>query len=190
LISPKGLAFLGHFSFRFDLAPLTVTAAQSIPARIMCGRYTYFPGEFSDLRLTWKVDEDIPLLKPRYNIAPSQEAPVIIEADGRRKIELFQWGLIPSWAKDPAIGNKMINARAETLAEKPSFKRLLGQRRCLVLADGFYEWVRHEVACVIVRRRHPTEPAVPSAVPYEEGRTGNEPSKSPRTMYSSVSRRV
>jgi putative SOS response-associated peptidase YedK len=106
----------------------------------MCGRYTYFPGEFSDLRLTWQVDEDIPLLKPRYNIAPSQEAPVIVEADRKRTIELFQWGLIPSWAKDPAIGNKMINARAETLAEKPSFKRLFKSRRCLVLADGFYEW--------------------------------------------------
>jgi putative SOS response-associated peptidase YedK len=94
----------------------------------MCGRYTYFPGEFSDLRLTWKVDQ-IPLLAPRYNIAPSQEAPVILQTDGERRIELFQWGLIPSWAKDPAIGNKMINARAETLAEKPSFKRLLGKRR-------------------------------------------------------------
>lgn len=106
----------------------------------MCGRYTYFPGEFSDLRLTWKVDSDIPLLKPRYNIAPSQEAPVIVQAEGKRSIELFQWGFVPSWAKDPASGNKMINARAETLAEKPSFKRLLKGRRCLVLSDGFYEW--------------------------------------------------
>jgi putative SOS response-associated peptidase YedK len=91
----------------------------------MGGRYTYFPGEFSDLRLTWKVDS-IPLLKPRYNIAPSQEAPVIVQADGKRTLTLFRWGLIPTWAKDPAIGNKMINARAETLAEKPSFKRLGG----------------------------------------------------------------
>jgi putative SOS response-associated peptidase YedK len=78
----------------------------------MCGRYTYIPGKFSDLRLTWKVDAEIPMLKPRYNIAPSQEAPVIVQTDGKRTIELFQWGLIPSWAKDPAIGNKMINARA------------------------------------------------------------------------------
>jgi putative SOS response-associated peptidase YedK len=79
-------------------------------------------------------------LKPRYNIAPGQVAPVIVNAHGKRSIELFQWGLIPSWAKDPAIVNKMINARAETLAEKPSFKRLLKGRRCLVLADSFYEW--------------------------------------------------
>jgi putative SOS response-associated peptidase YedK len=105
----------------------------------MCGRYTYFPGEFSDLRLTWNVDS-IPLLKPRYNIAPSQDAPVIVQAAGKRTLELFRWGLIPWWARDPAIGNRMINARAETLAEKPAFKDLLEKRRCLVLADGFYEW--------------------------------------------------
>ena len=105
----------------------------------MCGRYTYFPSEFSDLRLTWNVDE-IFGLTPRYNIAPTQEAPVIIQADGKRTLEMFRWGLIPWWAKDPAIGNRMINARAETLGEKPAFKNLLGTRRCLVLADGFYEW--------------------------------------------------
>ena len=82
----------------------------------------------------------IPLLKPRYNIAPTQEAPVIVQADGKRTVKLFRWGLIPWWANDPAIGNRMINARAETLADKPAFKDLLGKRRCLVLADGFYEW--------------------------------------------------
>ena len=102
----------------------------------MCGRYTYIPGEFSDLRLTWKVDEVFGL-KPRYNIAPTQEAPVVVQAAGKPTLELFRWGLIPVWARDPAIGNKMINARAETLAEKSSFKRLLKSRRCLVLADGF-----------------------------------------------------
>ena len=107
----------------------------------MCGRYTYFPGEFSDLRLTWNVDEVFGLdLKPRYNIAPTQEAPVIVQMDGKRTLELFRWGLIPWWATDPAIGNRMINARAETLAEKPAFNNLLGNRHCLVLADGFYEW--------------------------------------------------
>jgi putative SOS response-associated peptidase YedK len=83
-------------------------------------RKQVFPGEFSDLRLTWKVDGEIPLLKPRYNIAPSQEAPVIVQADGRRRIELFQWGLIPSWAKDPAIGNKMINNGEDYFRLKPT----------------------------------------------------------------------
>ena len=103
------------------------------PAEFMCGRYTYFPGEFSDLRLTWDVDEVFGL-KPRYNIAPTQEAPVVVHTNRKRTLELFRWGLIPSWAKDPAIGNRMINARAETLAEKPAFKNLLVKRRCLVLA--------------------------------------------------------
>ena len=88
----------------------------------MCGRYTYFPREFSDLRLTWNVDEVFGL-KPRYNIAPTQEAPVIVQAAGKRTLELSRWGLIPWWAKDPAIGNRMINARAETLAEEPAFKK-------------------------------------------------------------------
>jgi putative SOS response-associated peptidase YedK len=97
----------------------------------MCGRYAYFPREFSDLRLTWNVDEVFGLyLKPRYNIAPTQEAPVIVQSARKRTLKLFRWGLIPWWAKDPAIGNTMINARAETLAEKPAFKNLLGKRRC------------------------------------------------------------
>jgi len=82
-------------------------------------------------------------LQPRYNIAPSQKAPVILidgNQGGERIMEELRWGLIPSWAKDPAIGNKLINARAETLAEKASFKRPFQTRRCLVPADGFYEW--------------------------------------------------
>jgi putative SOS response-associated peptidase YedK len=118
---------------------LNVAQCGGIAPFAMCGRYTYFPSEFSDLRLTWNVDEVFDL-KPCYNIAPTQEAPVIVQAAGKRTVELFRWGLIPWWAKDPAIGNRMINARAETLAEKPVFKDLLGKRRCLVLADGFYEW--------------------------------------------------
>ncbi len=78
-------------------------------------------------------------IAPRYNIAPIQAVPVIPN-DNEAQVKLFRWGLIPFWAKDPAIGNRMINARAETLAEKPSFKAAYQYRRCLVLADGFYEW--------------------------------------------------
>jgi putative SOS response-associated peptidase YedK len=107
----------------------------------MCGRYTYFPREFANLRVRWNLEE-IALVAPRYNIAPSQEAPVVVLAGPKRKMEMFRWGLVPSWAKDPAIGNKMINARAETLSERSSFKELLMTRRCLILADGFYEWRR------------------------------------------------
>lgn len=79
---------------------------------------------------------------PRYNIAPTQEILVIVEDDGGRRVETMRWGLIPSWADDPKIGNRLINARAETVFEKPSFKRAAQHRRCLILADGFYEWQR------------------------------------------------
>ena len=86
----------------------------------MCGRYGFAPGEFREIRIRFNIDSDIPLFSPRYNIAPSQSAPVITKLEGANRVELFQWGLVPSWAKDPTIGNRMINARAETLAEKPS----------------------------------------------------------------------
>ncbi len=76
---------------------------------------------------------------PSYNIAPTKTV-IVVGDDGRRHLTEMQWGLIPSWAKDPAIGNRMINARAETLAVKPAFRVALRQRRCLVVADGFYEW--------------------------------------------------
>ena len=82
---------------------------------------------------------------PRYNIAPSQRAPVILAGSQGREIHALRWGLIPSWAKDPDMGNRLINARAETVHEKPSFRSSFRKRRCLVPADGFYEWqVRDE----------------------------------------------
>jgi putative SOS response-associated peptidase YedK len=77
--------------------------------------------------------------RPRYNIAPGQDVLCVIR-DGENRIEHLRWGLIPFWAKDPAIGNRLINARAETVAEKPSFRSAFAKRRCLVVADGFYEW--------------------------------------------------
>ena len=82
-------------------------------------------------------------LAPRYNIAPSQPIAAITQnafGDGKRVLEGLRWGLVPSWAKDTSIGNKMINARMETLLEKPAFKRALARRRCLIPASGFYEW--------------------------------------------------
>ncbi len=77
--------------------------------------------------------------RPRYNIAPTQLVAVVYDASPR-VLSAARWGLIPSWAKDPSIGARMINARAETLAERPAFRNLLKRRRCLVLADSFYEW--------------------------------------------------
>jgi len=81
---------------------------------------------------------------PRYNIAPSQPIAVVpnlpVKENQKPRLDFYVWGLIPSWAKDPDIGNRMINARSETLSEKPSFKNAYRRRRCLILADGFYEW--------------------------------------------------
>lgn len=90
--------------------------------------------------------------EPRYNIAPSQPAPVIIKAD-EFEMKMMKWGLVPYWAKDPKIGFKLINARAETITEKPSFKTAFKKRRCLVPADGFYEWDKNKVARVKIPHR-------------------------------------
>ncbi|MCB9076773.1 MAG: SOS response-associated peptidase [Anaerolineaceae bacterium] len=108
----------------------------------MCGRYT-LKATAQKLAEAFVDHANVPTdMPPRYNIAPSQPVAVIANSE-RHQVEFFQWGLIPSWAKDPKIGNRMINARSETLAEKPSFRTAYRRRRCLVLADGFYEWRRN-----------------------------------------------
>jgi putative SOS response-associated peptidase YedK len=103
----------------------------------MCGRYT-LTASIQTIAETFGVPASLET-EARYNVAPTQQV-VTIMRNGADHLALLQWGLIPSWAKDESIGAKMINARAETLAEKPSFKRLLHSRRCLIVADGFYEW--------------------------------------------------
>ena len=102
----------------------------------------------------FETASDEPDWNPRYNIAPTQPVPVIRQnpKEPRRELSLMRWGLIPSWAKDMSSAAMMINARSETAATKPAFRDPLANRRCLVPADGFYEWLRHEAACVIVRR--------------------------------------
>lgn len=105
----------------------------------MCGRFT-LTLTFQEVAEILKITDEIDW-KPRYNIAPSQQVPVLVN-EGERQLKLFQWGLVPFWAKDPAIGNKMINARAETIDTKPSFRHSFQKQRCLILADGFYEWKR------------------------------------------------
>ena len=107
----------------------------------MCGRFTA-SFEFRDIKLLFNLQRDLSLFAPRYNIAPSQEVPVIVQNDGVNELKLMKWGLVPSWAPDSSIGDRMINARAETVTETPSFKRLVAQQRCLIPADGFYEWRR------------------------------------------------
>lgn len=110
----------------------------------MCGRFTLItPAQV--LAEQFELVE-IPALSPRYNVAPTQPVAAVRQPPGneRRELAMLRWGLVPFWAKDPAIGSRMINARSETAAEKPSFRAAFQQRRCLVLADGFYEWQRLE----------------------------------------------
>lgn len=106
----------------------------------MCGRYTV-GAEPSALIEHFEPDEVLLALQPRYNVAPSQVVAILrYDEQARRVLAPARWGLVPSWAKDPAIGNRMINARAETVADKPAFRAALRRRRCIVAADGFYEW--------------------------------------------------
>ena len=111
----------------------------------MCGRYTL---KTANPRLQELFGlQDLPQLVPRFNIAPTQSAMTIravAAATDLREAIMMRWGLIPLWAKDMAIGNRMINARAETVAEKPAFRQAFSKRRCLIPADGFYEWQKLE----------------------------------------------
>jgi putative SOS response-associated peptidase YedK len=104
----------------------------------MCGRFVRIT-PVSVLAVKFKAEKVFSNLVPSYNIAPSQEI-IIIKDEGIRQLIQCKWGLIPSWAKDPSIGNKMINARSETVSEKPAFRSAFKKKRCLVIADGFYEW--------------------------------------------------
>ncbi|MFO7768119.1 MAG: SOS response-associated peptidase [bacterium] len=111
----------------------------------MCGRYTLTPsvGELlKQLGLLGDLEESL----PRYNVAPTQRVPVLRleeeDPEGPFRADLFRWGLIPSWVRDPSIGNRMINARSETIIERPSFKDPFAGRRCVVLTDGWYEWLK------------------------------------------------
>lgn len=103
----------------------------------MCGRFTLKQPE--RIRLP-NYYSDFPVLKPRYNIAPSQEVLTVVERGSNREATLLQWGLIPPWSKE---AKGIINARVETIEEKPSFSESFKNRRCLIFADGFYEWERH-----------------------------------------------
>ncbi|MBB6455370.1 putative SOS response-associated peptidase YedK [Salirhabdus euzebyi] len=105
----------------------------------MCGRFTLLAEELEILE-AFGIAHRIEDYEPRYNIAPGQNILAIVHDGEQNRAGYLKWGLVPSWAKDESIGYKMINARTETAAEKPSFKRLMERRRCLVVADSFYEW--------------------------------------------------
>jgi putative SOS response-associated peptidase YedK len=107
----------------------------------MCGRYT-LTVPLSNLVDAFEVPPPEFDYLPRYNIAPTQQVPVVAQDEQGRRMGLLRWGLIPSWSKDPAMGSRLINARSETAAEKPAFRSAFQRRRCLVPADGFFEWKR------------------------------------------------
>jgi len=131
-----------------------------VPAlkRKVCGRFTLaarpqdLQQEFPDF---W-FPSDLP---PRYNIAPSQQT-LVLPGDGAFQARSMRWGLVPAWARDPAIGNRMINARSETVLERPAFRSAFRKRRCLVCADGFYEWQGSPP------RRRPFHITLPGGVPF------------------------
>lgn len=105
----------------------------------MCGRFTLLENKTS-INKRFLLATSIEEIPPRYNIAPSEDVFAVIYDGKKRRGGYIQWGLIPSWAKDEKIGNNMINARLESAHEKPSFKHLLTRKRCLIIADSFYEW--------------------------------------------------
>lgn len=109
---------------------------------VVCGRFS-LTTELDVLLERFQIDQtSMDEYIPRFNIAPSQQIPAVIRANQMNRMGTLRWGLIPFWAKDASISNKLINARSETAQEKASFKHALKQRRCLILSDGFYEWKR------------------------------------------------
>src|SRR5215203_5548831 len=107
----------------------------------MCGRYT-LRTPVEKLAEEFGLEDSSVDLPPNYNVAPTQGVAAVLAENGHRRLEVLRWGLIPPWADDPQIGSRMINARSETVAEKPSYRRAFRERRCLIPADGFYEWQR------------------------------------------------
>lgn len=105
----------------------------------MCGRYTLHTKaeELAKRYNIARIPHDMPA---NFNVAPGQQMPIIIEQDGKRQLEFMQWGLIPSWSKDPRIGYKLINARDDTIFDKPIWRNVILKKRCLIPASGFYEW--------------------------------------------------
>src|SRR5688572_29528496 len=124
----------------------------------MCGRYATSASS-EDLVAEFEIDDLLPGIPgPDYNVAPTVAVPAVLERAGRdtpevrRRLSPLVWGLVPSWAKDPSIGSRMINARLETVAEKPAFRRAFSARRCLLPADGYYEWYTPEAASKVLGR--------------------------------------
>ena len=129
----------------------------------MCGRKTLtrdLQSIIEELAIDEYLDDGF---EPSYNIAPTQFSPVLIGKDDSRVLKRMKWGLIPSWSKDEAIGSKMINARSESLLEKPSFQNLVHQHRCVVITDGYFEWKKGNEGSQPFYISHPKKKLLPMA---------------------------
>ncbi|QYR23709.1 SOS response-associated peptidase [Paenibacillus sp. sptzw28] len=109
----------------------------------MCGRYTITVSLEELMLRYWIGDTAVPFHRPKYNVAPGQMVLAVVGDGTRNRLGELKWGLVPSWADDPKIGNKMLNARSETVWDKPAFKQLIRRKRCIIPADGFYEWQKN-----------------------------------------------
>jgi len=125
----------------------------------MCGRFVSYRN-LEQLRRYFPIDRAVCDVTTNFNVAPDQEILAIVRQEGVNILNKFHWGLVPFWAKDLSIGNKMINARSETLTEKPSFRDSLKYRRCLIVADGFYEWTGQK------GQRRPVFITLPDQAPF------------------------
>jgi putative SOS response-associated peptidase YedK len=125
----------------------------------MCGRFVQ-NSPFDTLQQNFNIRTTASDIIPNYNVAPTQEILAIVKHYNENKLEKLHWGLVPFWAKDISIGSRMINARAETVAEKPGFRNAFKRRRCLIPADGFYEWKGEK------GNKQPYYVSVPSGEPF------------------------
>jgi len=129
----------------------------------MCGRKTLTRNVQSIIEeMAIEEWQDADLYTPSYNLAPTQSTPIMIDHMGRR-VKQMKWGLIPNWAKDESIGSKLINARSETLLQKPSFRNLVAQKRCVVITDGYYEWKKDSRKSIPYYIHHPDNKLLPIA---------------------------
>jgi putative SOS response-associated peptidase YedK len=125
----------------------------------MCGRFVGFR-TLAELESFFPIDRTDCEVAANFNVAPSQDVLAIVRREGANVLEKLHWGLVPFWAKDPSIGNRLINARSETVAQKPSFRSAFKSQRCLILADGFYEWTGPK------GNRQPVYLTLPDEVPF------------------------
>jgi putative SOS response-associated peptidase YedK len=146
----------------------------------MCGRFAGF-STLDEIRAHFSVETDPPeAVRSNYNVAPSQQVLSVVEDGGERRLVFLHWGLVPFWAKDRTIGSRMINARSETVDQKPSFKAPFQKRRCLVVNDGFFEWARVDgkKQPVFIRPRNESGPFGFAGL-WEVWRARDEPETAP-----------